>query len=331
MLKANYFYSASWLLPLRIILSVLYAAVMFIRNKFYDLNIFKTFSVPTTVVSVGNLTTGGSGKTILVQSLLDFFIHHNLRPTVLSRGYKRSTKGLLLVSNGESLLESVTDSGDEPFLIAVNYPGVPVLVSEDRVLGARYLAEHFQPDMIILDDGFQHRRLNRDIDIVIFDQPENQFTHILPWGNLREEFGNMNRADIIIYSKSGLRKEDSNNLTISPPSFYYDYTSSKFPLENIKGNYGLFAGIANPEFFFQPIKDILGPPETTLVFPDHVHYGKAELDMISSSSCSCWITTQKDFIKFNTEFCHDNHIYHTKVSTPVPPALERLLKEHFKV
>ena len=148
----RYLYSANWFLPVRILLSFLYGAIITVRNLLYDLGIFKTHKVPTPIISVGNISTGGSGKTILVQALVEYFRDQNKQPAVLSRGYGRSTKGLLLVADKTTLRADPFSGGDEPFLIAQNHPGIPVVVAEDRVKGAHYLVDNFAPDVILLDD-----------------------------------------------------------------------------------------------------------------------------------------------------------------------------------
>jgi len=327
----NYIYSSVWFLPLRVLFSLLYSLVIFIRNKFYDLGIYNIHRLRTPVVSVGNLSVGGSGKTILIQTLLDFFLLHNMKPAVLSRGYARKSKGPLLVSDGNSLLSTVADSGDEPFLIAKNFPGVPVFVSGDRVLGAKKLEAGFQPDVILLDDGFQHRRLHRDIDIVMVDKPEHQKTHMLPWGDQREPASSLIRASIIIHSKAGLLNESDTNLEIEKPGIFYDHNFIHYPLSDLNGTYGLFAGLGNSRSFFDSIQSVLDSPVITLSFTDHVEYGEKELELIEGSDCGFWITTQKDYVKLSEEFCQANKIYFVKAFASLPIALEGLLKQYFKL
>jgi tetraacyldisaccharide 4'-kinase len=175
------------LLPLRIILAFAYGLLVKMRNFLYDNNIVKTRCVATPVFSVGNLSVGGSGKTIVVQALIKHLEDQNKKVCVLSRGYGRQSRGPLLVSDGRELLETVSRAGDEPYLIAMNYPGTPVLVAEDRYQGARLLEKQFKPDIILLDDGFQHRWVKPAFSLVL-TRADNIFTRDshLPSGRLRE-------------------------------------------------------------------------------------------------------------------------------------------------
>ena len=146
----NYLHTAKWFLPVRVALSIKYGILVSLRNRAYDLGLFKTYKVKTPVISVGNISAGGSGKTILVQALIEHFLGLGKRPAVLSRGYGRSSKGVVVVADDIGLKATVKNSGDEPFLMATNYPGVPVVVSENRVAGARHLEDNFSPDVIII-------------------------------------------------------------------------------------------------------------------------------------------------------------------------------------
>lgn len=320
---------SSWFLPIRILLSGLYFIVITLRNYFYNSGIFKIHKIETPVISVGNISAGGSGKTILVQSLLEYFLNQNRKPAVLSRGYGRSTSGLFLVADENALIGDPKSSGDEPFLIAKNHPGIPIVVSENRVIGARYLEDEFHPDVIILDDGFQHRRLYRDLDLILIDQPENRRGHLIPWGYLREPFSNQNRADLIIYSKGGLREKASSNLIISLEDRVFDHSGNTLSLDELTGDYGVFAGLGNPDYFFKSIQEHHYTPLTRISFPDHAEYNLDERGVIAEPGCAYWLTTQKDFIKLDAEFCQQHNIYYIALQTRLPIALIDQLKQNF--
>jgi len=274
---------------------------------------------------------GGSGKTILVQALIEYFVKHNKVPAVLSRGYGRSTKGLFLVADKTSLRGSVASSGDEPYLIATKHTGVPIVVAEDRVVGATYLIETFRPDVIILDDGFQHRRLHRGLDLVILDQAKGPGNHHLPWGRLREPQSALNRATLVLYSKAGLQDDLSQNLILELDDYLTNYAGEHNPLPGLNGEYGLFAGLGNPTHFFTSMEALLGPSRTRIPLPDHVHYTRATLERITHEPCKLWITTEKDFIKLDPAFCQQYNIHSIGVSTPLPPALLGLLNQTFNL
>ncbi|NQV16620.1 tetraacyldisaccharide 4'-kinase [bacterium] len=325
----NYLHTAPWFLPVRIILSIAYGFITSARNLFFNLGIFKIHRVGTPIISVGNITVGGSGKTILVQSIIEYFIAHKKRPAVLSRGYGRTSRGLFLVADENSILGTSLSAGDEAFIIAQNFPGIPVVVSEDRVMGAKYLGKSFSPDVIILDDGFQHRRLYRDLDVLLLDTPANFHNHMLPWGRLRESPRNIGRADQIIYSKNGLRANAFENLTLSLDVCVYDQNGNQLMLENLSGNYGMFAGLGNPECFFDSLQQIHGPTEIQIVLPDHAQYNESQLNLIRSNSCDYWITTQKDYFKLDAGFIKEHTVYYIKVSGTLPGALRGQLKQNF--
>ena len=322
-------HSAPWFLPARIILALNYRVITQLRNLFYELGIFKTYSVKTPVISVGNISVGGSGKTILVQALVEHFLSLNQKPAVLSRGYGRSSKGLVLVCDGKTSKATYSEAGDEPFMIAQNFPEIAIVVSENRLVGAEYLHDNFSPDVIILDDGFQHRRLHRDLDILILDFQLSQKNHLLPWGYLRETLDGMNRANHIIYSKDGIQDGSQNNLVLTLENRVQDHQNRPFDLSELNGDYGLFAGLGKPEHFFNSVEEIHGPSSIKISFPDHAEYNQKQRDIISSHSCNYWITTQKDYIKLSPGFCEQNRVYFIQVKSSLPKVLEQHLKHSF--
>lgn len=317
----NYLKTAAWFFPFRVVLSIKYGLVIWLRNRLYDVGVFKTHEVKTPVISVGNVSAGGSGKTVLVQALLAHFLESGKQPAVLSRGYGRSSKGLVLVADKHEIQASLSTSGDEPFLIAKNYPGVPVVVSEDRFSGAQLLADNFAPDVIILDDGFQHRRLHRDTDIVIVDHPDKPKQHLLPWGYLREPVKNISRANVVIYSKSGARDDGVSDLVFKLDPGVQNHSKNSTHLDDLIGEYGLFAGIGKPDHFFASVETLHKPAAVKISLPDHAKYGESELSAITENSCDYWITTQKDFIKLDPAFCASNNIYFIGVKTTLPQVL----------
>ena len=181
-------------------LSIIFKFVTDIRNKLYDCNFLKSEKINVPVISVGNLSTGGTGKTPMV----DFIIYNLKRDyniSVLSRGYNRKSKGFIEIKNSDN--PSLV--GDEPFLIKSNHSEVPVFACEDRVEGAKKIISENNTNLILLDDAFQHRKISRNLDIVLTDY-NNLFykDYLLPYGNLRESRNNINRADVIIVTKCPL-------------------------------------------------------------------------------------------------------------------------------
>ncbi|MBT3229076.1 MAG: tetraacyldisaccharide 4'-kinase [Candidatus Marinimicrobia bacterium] len=325
----NYLHTAPWFLPFRVALSIKYGLLTSLRNWMFDRRLFKTHSVKTSVISVGNISAGGSGKTILVQALVAHFLSIHKKPAVLSRGYGRSSNGLVVVADENGPIETLTKSGDEPFLIAHNFPRVPVVVSENRVAGAHYLENNFALDVIILDDGFQHRMLHRNLDILIVDFHVTQKPHLLPWGFLREGIQNIERADLLVYSKNGVQNNSENNLLFELDNHVYDHQNKMLIISELKGDYGLFAGLGKPEHFFKQVEDIHQRASVKISLPDHAQYTPQQLGEIKNNSCDYWITTQKDFIKLDPAFCEQFNIFFVSVKTTLPDPLLTHLKQHF--
>ena len=170
------------------------------RNRLYDGGLLKQQKLPRPVISVGNLTVGGTGKTPTVIFIAHILKDHGYRPAVLSRGYGGSANAPVnVVSDGNRILMGWREAGDEPILIASAVPGIPVLTGSRRLLTGRAAVETFGADVLILDDAFQHRSLFRDIDMVLLDAARpfgNGF--LLPRGPLREPRIPLRRADILL-------------------------------------------------------------------------------------------------------------------------------------
>lgn len=149
------------------LVSALYASVMRVRNHAYDCGIARSARLPIPVISVGNITAGGTGKTPIVEYILS--LQPSARPVVLSRGYRRDSHGTLVVSDGQGSIVDAAAGGDEPVQIAGNAPTVPVIVDAKRRRAAQLALRRFNADLLLLDDAFQHRALRRDLDIVVYD------------------------------------------------------------------------------------------------------------------------------------------------------------------
>ena len=291
-------------------LALLYWVVVFWRNLLYGLNFLIVHKVNCKVLSIGNLTLGGTGKTPMVIFFAFFLKNLGKSIAILSRGYGRETKGMLLVSRGDGdVLCSWEDCGDEPYMIANKLQGVPVLVDENRYRGALYLAENFNPDIIIMDDGFQHRALHRDLDIVLVNGGDRVRDHwLLPYGILREPWKNIIRADAIIITKKKpnpliKRKIDETSLPqiyarFFPTIRYPNNLSSKTEVDK---NVFIISGLGNPIFFEKTVKHLGYKICGIKDFPDHYHYKKSDLEKVEllakESGASQILTTEKDWVK----------------------------------
>lgn len=292
-------------------LSVIYGMAVRARVLLYRLNILPSHSLPRKVISVGNITVGGTGKTPVTIALAEFFAKSGKKVAVLSRGYKGSQSGAAIVSDGRDLLLGPDEAGDEPFLIASRLPGVPVAVCPDRVKGGRLLMERFSPEVIILDDGFQHIRLKRDVNIVLIDSEEGFGPgYLLPRGILREPVSALKRADFALIKNGPARDNVWEALQrYSVPSISFKYRASSFydietreetPVAALAGiRVVAVSGIANPASFADTLSKLGVRIARSLAYPDHHSYGANDIAEIekAASDTGVVITTEKDGVK----------------------------------
>lgn len=315
----------------------LYAAAVALRNLFFDKNIFKTAGVSSRVVSVGNITVGGSGKTPLVIYLLNLLKQENKNPGVLSRGYGRKSSGYLLVADREKVITDVESAGDEIYHTSIECR-VPAAVSEDRVKGAESFIKDTAVDVIVLDDAFQHRWIKRDIDLVICEQRfliEGGFLKhsLLPSGNLREGFSALERADAVIinrkFSDPGELPDKIKKHLINKPVFTACYNAigfvdvvkhHRYSIEEFIGQKSLVvSGVANPFSFLNALRQTKVDTENRMLFRDHKNYTLKEIQNIRkkfySTNSHSVVTTEKDAVKlmqFSKEL-DDIDIYYLKI------------------
>ena len=307
---------------LRIILLPLvpvYAVVIKVRNKFFDKNIFKAKKVDASVISVGNITIGGSGKTPLVIYLANLFKKHGKSVGVLSRGYGRKSKGYLLVSDGKKIFTSVDLSGDEIFHTAMEC-NIPAAVSESRFVGAEKLIRDTGINILILDDAYQHRWIKRDINLLICEQRFLQETSLvnqslLPSGNMREPLSSIERADAVILNRKFSEKKEMpskfNKYFEGKKIFNGFYKAigfgdiknhTKYELEEFHGQKSLIvSGVANPYSFLNVLKQVHVNTDNKLIFKDHKDYSLKEVQLIRkkfySTNSHSVVTTEKDAVK----------------------------------
>jgi tetraacyldisaccharide 4'-kinase len=315
-----------------------YAIIISVRNLFFDKNVFKSKKVNAKVVSVGNITVGGSGKTPLVIYVTDLLKNAGYKVGVLSRGYGRTTNGFVLVSKGDEILTPVEECGDEIFHTALECK-VAAAVSENRVDGAKKLIDETDINTIVLDDAFQHRWINRDVDIVIIDQSfvNNKCYSsrlMLPTGDLRESFTALTRADAIIINRKFLDKEEIINemkkhfqskhiftAYYKAISFVDVMRKIEYSLEDFKGQDSLVvSGIANPQSFLNILNKVDVNTKNRIVFKDHKHYRLKEVSRIRKrfyvTNSHSVVTTEKDAVKlskFNREL-DDIDIFYLKIN-----------------
>lgn len=306
------------LLPLTLI-SLLYHFLVCSRHLLYKTGVLKSYAIPCRVISVGNITLGGTGKTPTVIYLAQLFKKQGMKTAVLSRGYKGMySEKVAIVSDGERMILNELDAGDEPSLLSKALPGVPIIIGRDRVLTGRYVTERFSSEIVILDDGFQHLKLKRDADILLIDLGCGFGNgHLLPRGMLREPLVYMNQAHIFLLTKRTDTKVDKSvekKITSIKPDakiFYAHYETrclktfqekKEIDLDYAKGKKALaLSAIANPHYFSYLLNQLGISVIEEWALPDHYRYTDKDARNLSQhiNRVDFIITTAKDSIKMD--------------------------------
>jgi tetraacyldisaccharide 4'-kinase len=291
--------------PLRMVLyalSIVYGIIMRVRNKLYDARILKSCDIPCHVISIGNILVGGTGKTPVTIMTAKMLKNTGLNVAVVSRGYKR--KGgthPLIVSDGTSVSVSPQEAGDEPHLIATSLTGVPVVVGADRSGAAMLAVERFNPDVILLDDAFQHRKLRRNVDIVTMDAYDPVGSkYFLPRGLLRESPSSLRRVKAVVITRA-LPGHDFGeiekivrkfNRTVrifgcgnSAIGFREPGTAVTLPPELVNTKkISVMSNIADPRSFYKMLESFGAEIVCKAVMADHHRYTIDELKDIEKKS-----------------------------------------------
>ena len=304
----------SLLIGLLIPLSYIYAVVLKTHGWLYDCRILKQKQLPCTVISVGNIVAGGTGKTPAVIWIAKYLQSEGFQVGVLLRGYKRAGHhSISVVSDGKQILTPVTESGDEAGMIARKLPGVSIVVGSDRYaagLEVIRLWGHTE-GVLILDDGFQRRQLARNLDILTIDSTQPFGTgKLLPAGTLREPKTALKRTDILLLTRTDLAAEPVNferfvrgkqvfQTCHQPTRLYQPSTGEECALDLLKGQHILaVCGIGNPEAFVGTLRQFEPKAVELLAFPDHHRYASADLKDINARAgevgVDLIVTTEKD-------------------------------------
>ena len=305
-------------------LGSLYGVAMKARRALYRAGRFRVHDIGAPVISVGNLTTGGTGKTPLVEWIATYLAQHGKRVCILTRGYGRSSAGTrVIVSDGNEIIADATQAGDEPLLLAENLKGLAAVISDaDRVSAARWAVENFQSDVFVLDDGFQHLRVARNLNILTIDATN-------PWGNgkllpagiLREAPAELAHADCIVITRADdpdrteeLQHEIAAHNNVRP------VFSSQMKLSGLRAvqpseqvidaeeirasKIAAFCGLGNPESFFSLLRHGSYQLAHTQIFRDHHRYTQTDIDRVVRDSvargASALLTTAKDEVKLRS-------------------------------
>jgi tetraacyldisaccharide 4'-kinase len=287
--------------------AMLYWLAIRARNGLYDLRIRRSHPAPAPVISIGNITAGGTGKTPMAAWLARLLQIHNMRPAILSRGYGR---------------RGHDGPDDENEMLARLAAGTPVIVDPDRLRAARSAVQVHGADVVILDDGFQHQRIARDLDIVLVDAlcPFGA-GWVLPRGLLREPLSALARADFLIVTRADLvgveelRRIKQRLARLVPAApiaccvtivrglrpLGPDSRESVPPATVTKGRWAAFCGIGNPDAFLQTLRRVNCSPAPFTVFADHERYKAAQVEALLAGACGAGcdgiLTTEKDAVK----------------------------------
>jgi tetraacyldisaccharide 4'-kinase len=274
-------------------LSAIYGIAVTVRNDLYDRGTLKTHKLRGPVVSIGNLTVGGSGKTPFLIALGELLKSHGVKFDVISRGYGRATSGVALVDVGGSPRQF----GDEPLLIARKL-GVPVIVGEDRFAAGQFAEQQFGPQLHLLDDAFQHRRLARDFDIVMLD-PSDARDSLLPGGRLREPLSSLARANAVVLAHDA----SCEGLLIAPYLVWRVRREIIVPADLPAACFA-FCGIARPGNFYTQLRAAGVTLAGTRSFRDHHLYTESDvrrlLKLRDRHSATAFITTEKDAVNLQS-------------------------------
>jgi tetraacyldisaccharide 4'-kinase len=309
-------------------LGALYGAATRARLLLYRRGLLHIAQLAVPVISVGNITTGGTGKTPLVEFIARALAHKGRKVCVLTRGYRRERPGRrVVVSDGQTILANENRAGDEPRLLAEALQGTAAVISDaDRCAAGEWAIKNLGSEVFILDDGFQHLRLARNLNIIAIDatRPWGR-GHLLPWGRLREPVSELSRADCVVITRadqldsvSALCKEIEKLVTDKPvftsrmtvrglkslkEEFSEDQGRLNHPANTIAQPVAAFCGIGNPASFLTQLKGAGYDPVSTTVLPDHYKYAANDISNIvkkaKNAGAESLITTAKDAVKLH--------------------------------
>ena len=296
-------------------LSALYSAVTRTRLSLYQRGTFRTTKLDRPVISVGNMTVGGTGKTPLVQFVSKTIAASNKKVCILTRGYGRQNpERQVVVSDGRAILAPPNEAGDEPYLLATNLLGLAAVISSaDRVSAAHDAIEVFGTECFVLDDGFQHLRLARDLNIVTVDATNpwgsgQRGGQLLPYGRLREPLSGLRRADCVVLTRCDQAgdldplHEQIRDLIRDRPIFESAMRPVRAP--NPTGPVAAFCAVGNPQSFFTQLRDNGYELVIEKAFRDHHVYTQKDVDDLvggaKRATATSLVTTAKDAVKLRS-------------------------------
>ncbi len=331
-------------MSLRKILATIYLCLIQFRLWLYQKNILKSYRPDAFVISVGNLTVGGTGKTPIVNHLTQYLLQEGKKVVILTRGYGSKNPKLMKRSKG-AVEFPPQEFGDEPYFLAMQNPDAVVYSCKNRKKSAKFSCQNDDVDVFILDDGYQHLALQRDLNLLLVDsQKKFGNKQVLPLGELREPIEQCSRADTVILTKASLGNVDKTigclpyEIRKAKPLFIFDYQPTyllhqqvKIPLHELKGQRIVAScGIAHAKQFEAVLVKFGMNVLYFWEFQDHVVYDSSMLHLIHQKKeeldAKFWVTTEKDAVKLQTFPKFANH-YSTLVMQVIPDHdWERFLK-----
>lgn len=300
--------------------SAFYGAAVRIRNAGFDAGLFRVRSAPVPVISVGNLTAGGTGKTPLVEWIARVLADGGRKPAILSRGYGRLSRGVVVVSSGRGADVTAAIGGDEPVELAGVLPGVAVVVGEKRVEAALVAVEQIGADVLVLDDGFQHRRLGRDLNIVTVNARRDPLAErLLPRGLLREPFTGLRRAHLVVLTRADAPEDMRRAANALGPVWRGPVATAVHAPVGLRTSDGgviekrdlppgegfLFAGVADPGSVVDTARALGLRPAGTMFFRDHHPLSAGDVRRVAEEArragAAYLLTTRKDAARLRGE------------------------------
>ena len=347
--------AASFIKSFLSLISALYFLIINCRNILYKIKFFKERRLPCCVISIGNLSWGGTGKTPITEKVSNILSKNNIFHAVLSRGYKsKRSKAINVVSTTKEVVMKPPFAGDEAVMLAEKLKEVPVISGKDRFLTGKYAIEEYGVKALVLDDGYQHISLKRDLNILLIDSSKDfEKNKLIPGGSLREPFAALRRADLIVLTKTNQIDKNINSFknfikqynkvapifkAVHKAEMVVDFKSKRAYEATLFKNKKVlaFSAIADPESFKKSLRDTGVEIIDFIEFGDHHYYSSDEIKAIDSKAkelkAEAIITTEKDVTRSSGLLSLMDNLFFLKLSVALDEEdeFERIILKYFE-